>query len=278
MNPTDVPWPPFESAESSAGVEPSMGRSLSSRLSRSQNVASGQVSTRISRSSSASVKSQIINVFANVKDIIGPGKTSDTDAAFQTGDEYNHLTDLAPIHVDKKSLKSTSSINEASAGSSVSPIPIFDPHMETALDKTEAVLRQDNVDRERLAKTAQNNRTQSRRLYRPSLPLGDTSLESTHHALTSHPRDLSPEPANHVPKVQYENFRHLDMRSHVSKGHRKQLSVDKVLPPPPYHVFDLKQKRFIISLVYFASMLSPKSSSIYYPALGAIAAVSLFGK
>ena len=119
MNPTDVPWAPFESAESSAGVEPSMGRSLSSRLSRSRNVTSGQASTRISRSSSASVKSQIINIFANVKDISGARKTSDTEAAFQTCDEYNHLTDLAPIPIDKKSLKSTLSINEASAGSPV---------------------------------------------------------------------------------------------------------------------------------------------------------------
>jgi len=150
--------------------------------------------------------------------------------------------------------------------------------METALHNTEAFLRQDNVDRERLAKTAQNYRTHSGRLYRSSLPLGDRSLESTHHALTGHPGDLSPEPASNVPKVHYENVWHTDVRRHVSRGHRKQLSVDKVLPPPPYHVFDLKQKRFIIYLVYFASMLSPKSSSIYYPALSAIAGVSVFGK
>ena len=57
------------------------------------------------------------------------------------------------------------------------------------------------------------------------------------------------------------------------RGHKRMASVDKLLPEPPYHSFDLRKKRIVVGLVSLASMLSPLSTSIYFPALNAIAMV-----
>ncbi|CAG8949605.1 hypothetical protein HYFRA_00007838 [Hymenoscyphus fraxineus] len=49
-----------------------------------------------------------------------------------------------------------------------------------------------------------------------------------------------------------------------------ELFVDKRLPHPPYHVFDHSQKRLLVILVSYVGILSPLSSSIYFPAITAI--------
>jgi hypothetical protein len=50
---------------------------------------------------------------------------------------------------------------------------------------------------------------------------------------------------------------------------------EKVLPEPPYHIFDRKRKKQIVYIVSLAGLFSPLSSNIYFPALGQIANVSL---
>ncbi|TVY13550.1 Itaconate transport protein [Lachnellula arida] len=52
---------------------------------------------------------------------------------------------------------------------------------------------------------------------------------------------------------------------------KQKAFVDKSLPQPPYHVFDHGKKLQIVVLVSLAGILSPLSTSIYLPALTAIA-------
>jgi hypothetical protein len=42
---------------------------------------------------------------------------------------------------------------------------------------------------------------------------------------------------------------------------------------PPYHVFDHRQKLFLVYIVSFAGFFSPLSSNIYFPAIEAISQV-----
>ncbi|KAG9230645.1 major facilitator superfamily domain-containing protein [Amylocarpus encephaloides] len=51
---------------------------------------------------------------------------------------------------------------------------------------------------------------------------------------------------------------------------KAQPRCDKSLPQPPYHVFDRWKKRQLVVLVSFAGILSPLSTSIYFPTLTAI--------
>lgn len=51
------------------------------------------------------------------------------------------------------------------------------------------------------------------------------------------------------------------------------LSLQKTLPEVPHHVFDHRQKRWMVYIVSFAGLFSPLSSNIYFPALGNIARV-----
>jgi hypothetical protein len=51
------------------------------------------------------------------------------------------------------------------------------------------------------------------------------------------------------------------------------LSLQKTLPEVPHHVFDRRQKRWMVYIVSFAGLFSPLSSNIYFPALGNIARV-----
>lgn len=51
------------------------------------------------------------------------------------------------------------------------------------------------------------------------------------------------------------------------------LSLQKTLPEVPHHVFDRRQKRWMVYIVSFAGLFSPLSSNIYFPALGNIAKV-----
>jgi hypothetical protein len=53
------------------------------------------------------------------------------------------------------------------------------------------------------------------------------------------------------------------------------IASEKTLPDLPYHVFGKSKKRIIVYFVSFLAMLSPLSSNIYFPALDAIASVSL---
>lgn len=55
---------------------------------------------------------------------------------------------------------------------------------------------------------------------------------------------------------------------------KRSLRVDKLLPQPPYHSFTRKKKLMVVVLVSLAGSLSPLSSTIYFPALNTIAAVS----
>jgi len=50
-------------------------------------------------------------------------------------------------------------------------------------------------------------------------------------------------------------------------------SVDKILPPPPYHVFDHKRKGWLLALLTLTALLSPLSSGVYFPTIRAIATV-----
>ncbi|RDL37280.1 uncharacterized protein BP5553_04713 [Venustampulla echinocandica] len=52
---------------------------------------------------------------------------------------------------------------------------------------------------------------------------------------------------------------------------KQELCVEKALPPPPYHVFDFWKKRQLVILMSFTGILSPLSTSIYFPAITAIA-------
>lgn len=52
------------------------------------------------------------------------------------------------------------------------------------------------------------------------------------------------------------------------------LCLQKTLPEVPHHVFDRRQKRWMVYIVSFAGLFSPLSSNIYFPALGNIARVS----
>lgn len=64
--------------------------------------------------------------------------------------------------------------------------------------------------------------------------------------------------------------------SPVEEKHEEQKQkafVEKSLPQPPYHVFDRSKKLQLVILVSFAGILSPLSTSIYLPALMAIASV-----
>lgn len=60
----------------------------------------------------------------------------------------------------------------------------------------------------------------------------------------------------------------------VAFAEKQEPCVDKRLPQPPYHVFDSSKKRQLVILVSFVGILSPLSSSMYFPAITAIAKVS----
>jgi len=51
------------------------------------------------------------------------------------------------------------------------------------------------------------------------------------------------------------------------------LCLQKTLPELPHRVFDRRQKRWMVYIVSFASLFSPLSSNIYFPALRNIATV-----
>jgi len=59
------------------------------------------------------------------------------------------------------------------------------------------------------------------------------------------------------------------------------LNIDKSLPQPPYHVLGHRKKAWLVGLISLAGSLAPLSASMYFPALGQVAAVSsisiLFG-
>lgn len=55
---------------------------------------------------------------------------------------------------------------------------------------------------------------------------------------------------------------------------KQEPCIDKRLPQPPYHVFDRSKKRQLVLLVSFVGILSPLSSSMYFPAITAIAKAS----
>jgi hypothetical protein len=59
-------------------------------------------------------------------------------------------------------------------------------------------------------------------------------------------------------------------------AHDKQpASVEKSLPPPPYHVFETEKKKAIMYLMALVGILTPLSSFIYFPVLGDISRVSI---
>ncbi|TVY45223.1 Itaconate transport protein, partial [Lachnellula subtilissima] len=81
---------------------------------------------------------------------------------------------------------------------------------------------------------------------------------------------LFPEP----PTDPFEHFDKWFPKSPHEEIHmegRQKAFVDKSLPQPPYHVFDHSKKLQIVILVSLAGILSPLSTSIYLPALTAIA-------
>jgi hypothetical protein len=49
--------------------------------------------------------------------------------------------------------------------------------------------------------------------------------------------------------------------------------VDKLLPQPPYHVFDSTKKKLLVCLLSLIALSSPLSASSYFPALNPIAEV-----
>jgi hypothetical protein len=51
--------------------------------------------------------------------------------------------------------------------------------------------------------------------------------------------------------------------------------IQHASPEPPYHVFSTSKKWQLVGIVSLAGLFSPLSSNIYFPALGAIAQVSV---
>ncbi|TVY30965.1 Itaconate transport protein [Lachnellula hyalina] len=80
-----------------------------------------------------------------------------------------------------------------------------------------------------------------------------------------------------VPEPPADPFEHFDKwfpkspQEEIHMEGRQKAFVDKTLPQPPYHVFDHSKKFQIVVLVSLAGILSPISTSIYLPALTAIA-------
>jgi hypothetical protein len=47
-------------------------------------------------------------------------------------------------------------------------------------------------------------------------------------------------------------------------------NIDKMLPQPPYHVFESRTKKLLVYLLSASGLLSPLSTAIYFPALIAV--------
>jgi hypothetical protein len=59
----------------------------------------------------------------------------------------------------------------------------------------------------------------------------------------------------------------------LAGGQRSLANFDKILPQPPYHVFDLKRKEWLLVLLILITFLSPLSVIIYFPAIRSVATV-----
>lgn len=77
-----------------------------------------------------------------------------------------------------------------------------------------------------------------------------------------------PSPLDHFEKWFPESTKEETKRPEFPE--KRQIRVNKLLPQPPYHVFDRWKKRQIVLLVTCAGVLSPLSTSIFFPALPAI--------
>jgi hypothetical protein len=207
---------------------------------RSRSYISCRTSTGIPRNSSVSLNSESITIFADVDDL--PSRQGSRHREFQDPavNDNDHRFDAK---AKRHNIEPSESICSFNFDQSLS-VPL------QALVDTHRLV--DNIDviwQEKYSEASWSEPTKSGRAKTNSL-------------YTLFPRPPS-RALLHFARV----FPKPLMRTQTTHA-------DKLLPPLPYHVFDSKKKKQLVYLVGLGGMLSPLSSFIYFPALGAISRVN----
>ncbi|TVY71173.1 Itaconate transport protein [Lachnellula suecica] len=216
------------------------------------------LSTKLSRNSSMTSKSRSVPIFVHVGDLLKPPGSSPQFPPAQETSEHTSEDDS----------------NQANTAMGINRTTPTVPH--------NAVTPQTVMGGSRTPPTEPHYVVSPQTPF-PSQPNGDTKDESTTEVTerATRPEDIEsetntksiyslfpepPDPLEHFDKWFPE------IPQQVARMEEKQKArVDKSLPQPPYHVFDSKKKMQIVILVSMAGILSPLSTSIYLPALTAIA-------
>jgi hypothetical protein len=205
-----------------------------------------RTSTGIPRNSYLTISSQSITVFADVKDL-----PSRSGSQHSRTEEPN-----VPFKVDTLDQKFKRQSNES-----------FDSISSFGFD----VAVPDQVHSASLAQV--EDYTNQRKLMRGYLPR-QTSFPSVWCSKNTNKKqhDLD-ESFPRPPSKALLSFATVFPEIIQDKQH---VYVDKSLPPPPYHAFDTKKKKWIMYLMAIVGVLTPLSTFIYFPALGDISRVRIF--
>ena len=238
MDPSDIRWPFVNSTESPMVTSASNPEFSSST--RSQSYISCQTSTGIPINSSVSLNSENITIFADVNDL--PSRQGSRHRESQDP-SVNDNDSRFDVKAKRHNIESSESICSFNFDQSLS-LPL-----QALVDTRKLVDNTDVIRQEKYNKVSPSEPTKS----------GGTKTNSLY--------TLFPRP----PSRALLHFARVFPKPLV----RTQTThADKLLPPLPYHVFDSKKKKQLVYLVALGGMLSPLSSFIYFPALGAISRVN----
>jgi hypothetical protein len=213
---------------------------------KSKSYISCRTSTGIPRNSYLTISSQSITVFADVKDLPSRSgsphsKTEEPNVQFKV--------DTLDLEFKRQSNESFDSIS--SFGFDVA---IPDQAHGAGLARVE-----DYISQRKLTRGCLPRQTSFRSVWRSK-----NTSKKQHNLYESFPRPLS-KAMLHFATVFPEIVQD-----------KQHIHVDKSLPPPPYHAFDTKKKKWIMYLMAIVGVLTPLSTFIYFPALGDISRVRIF--
>lgn len=229
-------------------VSPLSETSTGGVIPKTKSYISCRTSSGIPRASFATISSQSITVFADVKDLPSrSGSHRSEPYAPDVGIENETLN----LTLSRQSYQSIETIS--SFGFEVSmPEPVFgggraltNPQLDQNLPSRQ------NVPRKVSFRSPWSSKNTGRNIHNLSESFPRPPSKGLLSFATVFPQ---------IPQISQE---------------KQTICVDKSLPPPPYHVFDTPKKKGIMFLMALVGVLTPMSTFIYFPALGDISRVSV---
>jgi hypothetical protein len=199
------------------------------------------LTTKMSRNSSLTSKSRSIPIFVHVGELLKPSSSS---AKLPLDQETNkHFSEANPKPVQSDMGASRTSPSDRRSNVPPQSMPASQP----------------NTGESKLERTTEEKAT------------GTEDMKSERHTKSIY--SLFPEPPD--PLEHFDKWFPATPSGEKHVEEKQKAFVNKSLPQPPYHVFDRSKKLQLVILVSFAGILSPLSTSIYLPALIAIASVCI---